>query len=227
MGKLTTKSTNSHPIFYDVSSNHHQNLVNLCLMMNPPLLVVHSHPAPPRHPFFTVQEAQSLPGRMLRAPTCHRGIQTQPAREKTIAYQTAPWKIPRLEKTQFGHGGGFFQMIFFEKWVDFYGFHLKCLGGTYPTWQVGSWFSSVSSVSSVVPGGVIGLTLEVHQEQSIDPRNKKEEVHLSDASQAVFFGGQEFWTHPTWLGRSKHDMGLHHTFDSKGLSKKAPTWLCL
>ena len=45
----------------------------------------------------------------------------------------------------------------------------------------------MSSVSSVVPGGVIGLTLEVHQEQSIDPRNKKEEVHLSDASPAVFW----------------------------------------
>lgn len=219
MGQLNTKPTNSDPIFYDLSSNHHQNLVNLCLMMNPPFLVVHSHPAPPRHPFFTTKKLKACQVECSEPQHATEGSKLNLHGEN---HRVPGPLIPRGKFTFLNpkNGGRWFRWFSLKKigWFFMVSSYLRFVGGTYPTWQVGSWFSSVSSVSSVVPGGVIGLTLEVHQEQSIDPRNKKEEVHLSDASPAVFFGGQEFWTHPTWLGRSKHNMGLHHTFHSKGLS---------
>ena len=126
MGKLKTKSTNSDPVFYDVSSNHHQNSVNICLMMNP---LGGRTIQLPQGIHFSRQEAQSLPGRMLRAPTCHRGIQTQPARGFPIAYP-APWKIHIFEPQEWRW---VVQMIFLFNWVIFCGFHRRFVGGTYPT----------------------------------------------------------------------------------------------
>ena len=64
-------------------------------------------------------------------------------------------------------------------------------------------------VSFLPPGGVIGLTLEVHQEQSIDPWNKKEEVDLGDLGLMMAWVWalrirESFWTHLTSMGRTKN-----------------------
>ena len=147
MGKLKTKSTNSDPVFYDVSSNHHQNIVNLCLMMNPPSWW-ENNPAPPRHPFFTTRSSKlarsnaQSPNMPQRDPNS-----TCPGISPHTGPLDPPGKFTFLNPKN--EGGWFRWFSFSIGWFFMVSsFHL---GGTYPTWQVGSlchqchqWYLEVS-----------------------------------------------------------------------------------
>ena len=129
MGKLKTKSTNSDPVFYDVSSNHHQNIVNLCLMMNPPFLVGEPSSSPKAR-FFKCSPKKLKACQVECSEPQHATEGSKLNLPGGFPAYRAPWKIHSFEPQEWRW---VVQMIFLFNWVIFYGFHLRFVGGTYPT----------------------------------------------------------------------------------------------